>query len=44
MDSFVNTGILFNPVNWIIVTLVLIFGSYGLYVLYQNQGQLLPTI
>lgn len=44
MDSVINWNILGNPVNWVIVTLILIFVAYSFYVLHNNLGSLLPTI
>lgn len=30
MDSFINTDLLLNPYNWIVVILMLAIGVYGL--------------
>ena len=44
MDSFLNFQILFNPLNWLIVVLILIFVSFGAFTLSKNTGVLLPNL
>jgi hypothetical protein len=43
MDAFVNTSLL-NPVNAIIVVLILLFGAYGAFAIYSNAGTLTPKL
>ena len=43
-DGFVNWAILGDPINWLIVTFVLIFVAYAAFVISHNAGDLLPTI
>jgi hypothetical protein len=44
MDSWINTEILFNPVNWAVVALVLIFGAFGVFAIYSNATAYLPKV
>lgn len=38
MDSWINLDLLGNPVNWLIVSLTLIFGAYAIMLIMQNLG------
>lgn len=44
MDGFLNMRILGDPINWLIVCLVLLFVSYSAFAVYQNSGELLPKL
>jgi hypothetical protein len=44
LDSFVNLKLLANPVNWLVITLVLVFVAFSLFVIGKNSGALLPTL
>lgn len=37
-------AILGNPINWIIVVMVLIFVAFSGFTIYQNSGALTPKI
>lgn len=39
MDNFINTEILFDPINWLIIVVVLTFTFYGGYVIWHNATQ-----
>ena len=36
MESFINTEILFDPINWLIIVTVLVFVFYGAYIIWTN--------
>ena len=38
VDDIVNTGLLFNPYNWIIVVLILAVSSMALCLLFGGSG------
>jgi hypothetical protein len=44
MDSFINMRLIANPVNWLIITLVLIFVAFSVFTIGRNSGVLLPTL
>jgi hypothetical protein len=39
-----NMDILGNPLNWLMVTIILILVSYSAFVIYQNSTSLLPKV
>lgn len=41
---FINTAILFEPINWLLVIVVLIFVSYAAFLLYQRAGGAVSSI
>jgi hypothetical protein len=44
MDNVLNMTILANPINWLIVVMILIFVAYGAFVVYSNASSLTPKI
>ena len=44
MDSIINFRILGEPVNWLIVTLVLVFVAYGAFAISNHAGGFLPKV
>lgn len=44
LDSFINMKILANPINWLVVTMTLIFVSYAMYAIWSNSSTLLPRL
>ncbi len=40
----INWNIVGNPVNWVIVTMTLIFVAYAMFVIHQNMSSLLPSL
>ena len=42
--GFLNMKILGDPINWLIVCLVLLFVSYAAFAVYSNSGALLPKV
>jgi uncharacterized membrane protein len=44
LDSFINIRLLADPMNWLIVTLVLIFGAYGAYLVYSHASDFTPSL
>ena len=44
MESFINLRLLSEPMNWLIVTLVLIFGAYGAYLVYSHASDFTPVL
>ena len=44
MNDWINIELLSHPMNWVIVTLVLIFIAYGAFAIWQNAGGFLPSI
>ncbi len=42
--GFINWQILGNPINWLIVVMVLIFVFYAAFVVWQNAADLVPQI
>jgi hypothetical protein len=42
--SLVNTEILRNPANWLVIALVVIIVSYGAKVIFEHSGQLTPDL
>jgi hypothetical protein len=44
MDYFINTRILFDPINWLVVVFVLIFVGYGAFAVANNAGITLPQL
>jgi hypothetical protein len=44
LDSFINLKLLANPINWLVITLVLIFVAFSIFIIGKNSGALLPTL
>jgi hypothetical protein len=44
MGGFLNFRILENPVNWLLVIVVLLFVSYSAFAIYSNSGALTPKL
>lgn len=44
MSSIINFAILGNPVNWMIVVMVVIFAAYAAFVISKNTGAVLPQL
>ncbi len=44
LDLPINWDILGNPLNWLIVVMILIFVAYGAYVIHENANDLLPQL
>jgi hypothetical protein len=44
MGAWINEDILFNPVNWIIIALILIFVASGALAIKSNAGALTPKL
>jgi hypothetical protein len=44
MSSFINFNLLADPMNWLVITLVLIFGAFGAYVVYMHASDLTPRL
>lgn len=44
MNNWFDFTVLSHPANWVIIALVLIFVSYGGFVISQNAGILTPSL
>lgn len=44
MNAFINTAILFDPLNWIVVVLILLFVAYGGFVIWSNAAAFTPSL
>ena len=44
LSSFINLELISNPYNWLIITLILIFGAYSAYLIYKNAAVFTPHI
>ncbi|MDR3449792.1 MAG: hypothetical protein P4M15_08650 [Alphaproteobacteria bacterium] len=44
MDGWINWDLLSHPLNWVIVTLILIFMAYGGFAVWNAAGGSLPTL
>jgi len=40
----INMALLSNPLNWLIIVMILILVSYSIFVIYQNSATLLPVL
>lgn len=44
LDLPINWAILGNPMNWLIVVIVLLLVSYSFFVIWENADALTPTL
>lgn len=44
LDDIINTAILFDPINWIVVTLILLFVGVALFAIHSNANDFIPSL
>jgi hypothetical protein len=44
MENWINMRLLGEPYNWLVVSLVIIFGAFAMFVIYAHMNELVPRI